>query len=70
MAILTDSLSRMVADNARISDSELWRAERRAELEISRLERLSQPIPIELLYERSILMRARQRRLSDASNRR
>lgn len=62
LARRTEKLSRIVANDPDISDYELWRAERRAELEIFRLERLSQPIPIDLLYERSIVTRARAAR--------
>ena len=55
MALNTRILSSSLARDARISDYDLWRAQRGIEDELYRRRRLGAPVPIELVYARRIV---------------
>jgi hypothetical protein len=55
-------LAERLALDRRISDYDFWRAQKSVEDALYRTERLHQPIPIDLVYAREILRKARRRR--------
>lgn len=62
MKIDAKALAERLARDWRISDYDFWRAQKSVENALYRAERLRQPIPIDLLYARDILRKARWRR--------
>ncbi|WP_244468014.1 hypothetical protein [Nitratireductor soli] len=56
---LSDSLAR----SAEISDYDFWRALKSLDDELYGLERAHRPIPIDLIFIRAIVRRARQKRI-------
>ncbi|MCR4267116.1 hypothetical protein [Nitratireductor sp. ZSWI3] len=59
-----DALSRCVADNANVSDYDMWRALKSLEDELYRIQAGRRPIPMDLVFARAILRRAQQARES------
>jgi hypothetical protein len=57
-----ERLSQTLAGDPAITDYAIWRALKTIENDLYVLERTGRPVPIDLLYSRSILTRARGRR--------
>lgn len=62
MKIDVKELAERLALDRRLSDYDFWRAQKSIEDALYRTERMHQPIPIDLVYAREILRKARRRR--------
>ncbi len=62
MKIDVKKLAERLAHDWRISDYDFWRAQKSVEDALYRTERSRQPIPIDLVYAREILRKARRQR--------
>lgn len=60
-----DDLSRRLAGDRGISDYDIWRALKSLNDELYGIESRRRPIPIDLVFARAVLRRARQLRATD-----
>lgn len=63
MKVDIKKLAQRLANDATISDYEFWRALKTVDDQLYRIDRQHRPIPIDLVFVREIIRRARRKRL-------